>query len=143
MRAKIWNLILICGALTVMLGAANEAAAQTDRQRAVRLRSGVAVRGFVGGEGRMGYVIRARRGQAIVVEISRAVPRDGNFNLTVSRSGDFMEAEAVRFGRETNTRRLLRWTGRAPASGNYYFYLTGYSPNPPNGIRYVLKAAVR
>ena len=112
---------MILAALAVMLLTAGFAFAQN----ATRLRSGVTVKGFVGGEGHESFVIRARKGQSMTVVVTRRVKPGGNFNLTVSRSADF-NGNPVRFGRETNTRRQLRWTGRIPATGNYYFYTTAF-----------------
>ena len=119
------------------------AAAQEDSTPKIKLRSGVTVSGVVGGEGHISYVIRVRRGQTIDLRISRRVQKDGNFNLTVSRNANFFNAEQVKFGKETSGRKQLRWTGKAPASGNYYFYLTGFAPNAPNAISYRLTATVR
>jgi hypothetical protein len=116
MRAHFKNLILVFGALTAMLFAVDRAAAQG----ATRLRSGVEVRGEVGGEGHQSYVIRARRGQIIRVRILRGLRSpDDNFNLTVSRKPSFFDAQEVNFGKESSGRGWMAWTGKAPRSGNY------------------------
>ena len=133
----------VLAALSMMLVIVGFAAAQNDSMPKIKLRSGVAVSGVVGGEGHTGYVIRVRKGQTINVLISRRVPKGGNFNLTVSRNANFFEAEQVKFGKETSGRNQLRWTGKVPTDGNYYFYLTGFAPNEPNAIRYRLTATVK
>ena len=130
-------------ALFITVAAVNFASAQNDSTLKIKLRSGVAVSGVVGGEGHTSYVIRVSKGQTINVLISRRVPKGGNFNLTVSRSANFFEAGQVKFGKETSGRNQLRWTGKVPADGNYYFYLTGFAPNDPNVIRYRLTATIK
>ena len=129
--------------LFIAVAAVNFASAQNDSMPKIKLRSGAAVSGVVGGEGHTSYVIRVRKGQTINVMVSRRVPKSGNFNLTVSRNANFFEAKQVKFGKETSGRNQLRWTGKAPADGNYYFYLTGFAPNEPNNIRYRLTATVK
>ncbi len=130
-------------ALVIMLLTVVFAAAQEDTTPKKKLRSGAAVTDMVGGEGHGSYVIRVRKGQTLNVQISRRVPKGGNFNLTVSRSANFFNAEGVKFGRATSSRKWLRWTGRASASGNYYVYLTGFAPDDPHVIRYTLTVTVK
>jgi hypothetical protein len=60
----------------------------------------------------------------MTVVITRRVKKDGNFNLTVSRGG--FDAEPVKFGSEKSSQKQLRWTGKIPATGDYYFYLTAF-----------------
>lgn len=135
MRLTLKKLILISGALAVMLFAVHSASAQPE-DRPTRLRSGMAVKGFIGGESHNSYVIRARRGQTMTVVITRRVKKGGNFNLTVSRGG--FDSEGVRFGRETSSRTQVRWTGRIPRTGNYYFYTTAYPD-----ARYTIRVTLR
>jgi hypothetical protein len=132
----------VLGALAITFLIVSFAAAQEDTSPKQKLRSGVWFKGEVGGEAHQGYVIRARKGQTITVEISRRVPTGGNFNLTVSRSANFFNAEGVKFGKETSSKRRLVWTGKARASGNYYFYLTGHNPNDPS-IGYAMRVTVK
>lgn len=129
-------------ALILMFFAVKPAAAQEDTTPKKKLRSGITVADAVGGEGHNGYFIRVRKGQTISVQIARQVPRDGNFNLTVSRSANFFNAREVKFGKETSRQRWLGWKGKVPATGNYYFYLTGFAPADPNVIRYKLSITV-
>ena len=131
------------GALVIALLVVSFAAAQEDTSPKQKLRSGVWVKDVGGGDGHQSYFIRARKGQTITVEILRRVPKDGNFNLTVSKSANFFNAKDVKFGRETSVKKSLNWTGKVPASGNYYFYLTGFAPNDPNVIDYRLRVTVK
>jgi hypothetical protein len=135
MKLAFKKMILVFAVLSAMFFAVDQAAAQRE-ERPTRLRSGVAVKGFIGGESHNSYVIRARRGQTMTVVITRRVKSGGNFNLTVSRGG--FDAEPVKFGQETSGRTQLRWTGRIPASGNYYFYTTAFPD-----ARYTLKVTLR
>ncbi len=132
----------VLGALAITLLIVSFASAQEDTPKQ-KLRSGVWIKGAVGGEAHQGYVIYARKGQTITLQISRRLPKGGNFNLTVSRKANFFEAEGVKFGKETSNQRFLRWTGKATASGNYYFYLTGYNPNDPFITNYKLMVRVK
>jgi hypothetical protein len=140
MKAKLKNLLIV---VSVILLTATFALAQEDTSPKQKLRSGVTVKGEVGGEAHQSYVLRVRKGQTITLQISRRVPKGGNFNLTVSRSADFFNASGVKFGKETSGRTFLRWTGKAPSSGNYYFYLTGHNPNDSGIISYRLTATVK
>jgi hypothetical protein len=97
-----------------------------------RLRSGVAVRGEIGGESHTDYVIRARKGQTITVVVTRRVAKDGNFNLSVTRGGQDVS------GRETNGRKQLVWTGKARATGNYHFDMTAFPTT-----RFTIRVTVR
>ena len=139
MKSGLKKLQTLFGALALAVLAAGFVSAQQQEDKGVRLRSGgAAVRGFIGGESHNKYYVRARKGQTITVTIARRVKKDGNFNLTVSRSGDFMDAEPLGYGKETSGRRQLVWTGKARATGNYYFYTTAYPPT-----RYTIRVSVR
>jgi len=142
MRLAVKNLILIFGASAAVFFAFHSASAQDER--ATKLRNGVWVKGEVGGDGHQSYFIHARRGQTLTVQISRKLRNsDENFNLTVSRNASFTDAQEVKFGKETSGKTWMTWTGKAPATGNYYFFLTGYTPDAPNIIAYTFRVTVK
>jgi hypothetical protein len=127
MKEKMKNTKLILISLVLMFLTVGFASAQE------KLRNGVAVRGEIGGEAHAKYVIRARRGQTITVVVTRRVARDGNFNLSVTRGAGGQDVP----GKETNGRGQLVWTGKARATGNYYFDMTAHPTT-----RYTIRVTV-
>jgi hypothetical protein len=138
MSQKLKNTKLILIGLALLLLTASFVSAQ---ENPVKLRKGVAVKGVVGGDGHQSYAVRnLRRGQILTITIERRVPRDGNFNLTVSRGATFADGQSVNFGKETSGRQQLVWTGKIPRDGSYYIYLTGFNPSGSFQIKYTLRA---
>jgi hypothetical protein len=118
------SLLLI--ALATLWLAADIARAQEYTRR---LRSPAAVRGFIGGESHDSYVIRARRGQVMTVQISwrREHDRglgDNHAEFFVGALPNFDGDGRVKFGAESDNGR--RWRGRVPKTGDYYIYVMAH-----------------
>jgi hypothetical protein len=110
--------------------------AQDDSTPKKRLRSPATVRGFIGGESHDSYVIRARRGKTMTVRISWRPEEDNSAGFSVSRSSSFFSAEPLAGGTESADGK--RWTGKIPATGNYYIYVTAHPT-----AHYTLRMVVR
>src|SRR5438270_783552 len=94
-----------------------------------RLHNPATVRGFVGAESHESYVIRARRGQQMTVEISwrhehRADTGDNHAEFFVGERPNFDGDGQVKFGRESDNEK--RWTGKIPRTGDYYIYVMAH-----------------
>jgi hypothetical protein len=123
MTRKKASLFLV--ALSTVLLAANIAQGQGKIQR---LRSPATVKGFIGGESHDSYVIRARQGQILTVQISWRPERhkemgDNRAEFSISESPDFNGGQ-VTFGKESDKGK--RWSGKIPKTGNYYIYVTAH-----------------
>lgn len=110
--------ILILLAVAGLLFAADVAQAQLKPSPPKRVRSPAVVRGFIGGESHDFYVIRARKGQTLIVRLSWRREGDNQASFSVIDSPDYYSEEPVKFGRESNNGKL--WVGRIPRSGDYY-----------------------
>ena len=108
----------------LLLGAAGSAAAQIDRTPMKRLISPATVRGYVGGEAHDSYVIRAKKGQSMTVEISWRSRGDNRAEFSVSRSSDFFRGGAVKFGVKSAGGK--RWRGKIPKTGSYFVYVVAH-----------------
>ena len=117
-------------------------AAQTARAQEYtqRLRNPAVVRGFIGGESHNSYVIRARRGQVMTVQISCRHEHDENGDnhaeFWVGNLPDFDGNGSVKFGKEFNGG--TRWTGKIPRTANYYIYVMAHPT-----AHYTLRVTVR
>ena len=109
--------------------------AQVETSPIRRLRSFVPVHGFIGGESHDGYVVSARKGQVLTVNLSWRREGDNRASLAVSESPDF-SGEAAKFGRDSNNGR--RWVGRVPRTGDYYVSVMAHP-----SARYTLHVSVR
>jgi hypothetical protein len=142
MNPKLKNTKLLLIALSLTLLIAGFASAQGNPEK---LRSGVDVKGEIGGEGHATYFIRARKDQTINVLITPRgkkgylVAKGGNFNLSVTR-GSLDGREVI--GRESGGRKRRVWTGRAKATSNYYFDITAHSPDGENAL-YTLRVTIK
>jgi hypothetical protein len=113
-----------------MLLAVDPAFGQQDRaigqHHFQRLRGPATVRGFIGGESHGTYVIRARKGRIMTVQISWQHQHDENgdnhaeFYVTDS---DF-NGDGIKFGSESNKGR--RWTGKIPRNADYYIHVMAH-----------------
>ena len=128
-------------ALATLSLAADFALAQ---EYAVRLRNPGTARGFVGGESHDTYVIRARKGQTMTVQISWRRERNneqgqnnGNNHAEfwVGESPDF-DGDKVVLGKESSEGK--RWSCRIPKPGNYYIHVSAYP-----AAHYTLSVTVR
>lgn len=94
-----------------------------------RLRNPATIKGFIGGESHDSYVIRARKGQTMTVQISWRRERDrelgdNHAEFFVGELPDFDGDGHVKFGRESHNGK--RWTGRIPKTGDYYIYVMAH-----------------
>src|SRR5262249_11338498 len=126
MRMKLQQAFLLLIPLTTLLLAADIARAQEYTQR---LRSPAKVSGLIGGESHDSYVIRARKGQTMTVQISWRRERDNELGANhaeffVGELPDFDGNGQVKFGKESNGGK--RWSGKIPKTGNYYIYVMAY-----------------
>ena len=128
-----WLLVLIA----VLLLTADVAGAQEYTRR---LRSPATVRGLIGGESHDSYVIRARKGETMTVQISWRREHDesgeNHAEFFVGELPDFNGGGEVKFGQESSNGK--RWRGRVPRTGNYYIYVMAHPT-----AHYTLKVTVR
>jgi len=137
MRMTFKGSSLLLASLATLLLAANDALGQGEIKR---LQSPAAVKGFIGGESHDSYVIRARRGQIMTVQISWRRGHDelgdNNAEFFVSESPGFDGGEPVTFGKESYEGK--RWSGRIPKTGDYYIYVNAHPT-----AHYTLRVRVR
>lgn len=107
------------------------AVAQQDRTPR-RLRSPATVRSFIGGESADYYVIRARKGQTLIVRVSWR--REGD-NIVSFRVDDVSTGEEAP-GKESQNGR--RWVGRIRRTGDYEISV-GAHPTAQYTLRVTLK----
>ena len=136
MKKAIFNTTLVIVFSISLLGAAGSASAQIDRTPKKRLISQVAVKGYVGGEAHKSYVIRAKKGQTMIVEISWLRRNNNRAEIKVSKSANFYTGGAVNFGSESNGRK--RWRGKIPKTGDHYIYVVAHPT-----ADYTLRATVQ
>jgi len=115
---------------------ASVVAAQDDTTPKKRLKAPATVSGTVGGEAHDSYVIKARKGQRMAVEITWKKEDSNKAEFTVSRSDNFYGAEMVKFGQTTYLED--KWNGKIPETGNYYIYVVGHPT-----AKYKLKVSFR
>ena len=130
-RRSLLLLVLAMGLLVPSL-----ANAQDDSTPKKRLRTPATVRGFIGGESHDSYVVRVRRGKTLTVRLSWRPEGDNNAAFSISKSSSFFSAEPLAGGKESADGK--RWTGKIPASGNYYIYVTAHPT-----AHYTLRVTVR
>ena len=137
MRMRPPRTALLFVEIAALLLAATVARAQEYTQR---LRSPASVTGLIGGESHDSYVIRARKGETMTVQISWRREHDesgeNHAEFFVGELPDFNGAGAVKFGHESSDGK--RWRGRVPRTGNYYIYVMGHP-----WAHYTLKVMVR
>jgi hypothetical protein len=134
MRMKLQRASLMLVVLATLFLCADFARPQDGMTLAKRLRNPATVRGFIGGESHDSYVIHARKGQLLRVQISWRHEEDNNAQFTVSESPDF--GEQVEFGKESSKGK--RWSGRIPKTGNYYIFVVAHP-----AAHYKLRVVVR
>ncbi len=127
-----WLLI----ALALLLLPTNATYAQDDKTPKKRLRSPATVKGFIGGESHDSYVIRARKGQTMTVQISWRRKDDNRAEFTVSESSNFFTGGQVTFGKSSDNDK--RWSGKIPKTGSYYLYVVAHPT-----ARYTLSVTVK
>jgi len=111
-------------ALTVIILAAGIAFGQEDTTPKKRLKAPTTVSGLIGGEAHDSYVIRARKGQRMTVQITWKKEDNNKAEFKVSKSANFYGGEMVRFGQTTYLED--KWSGRIPETGDYYIYVVGH-----------------
>jgi hypothetical protein len=116
--------------LAGLLLAANIGGAEEHVQR---LRSPAIVKGVVGGEAHDSYVIRAHKGQVMIVQISWPLEHDpdqtqdhgyNHADFWIGKLPDFDGDGRVTFGKVSNNGK--HWIGTIPKTGNYYIYVGAY-----------------
>ncbi len=120
LKRSFWAFLVLATALL----AANVTYAQEDKTPKKRLRSPATVKGFIGGESHDSYVIRARKGQTMTVQITWRRKDDNRAEFTVSESSNFFNAGQVTFGKASANNR--RWSGKIPKTGSYYIYVVAH-----------------
>jgi hypothetical protein len=79
-------------------------------------------------------VIRARKGQVLIVQISWRHADENEAQFIVSESPNF--GGAVEFGKESNKGK--RWSGTIPKTQNYYIYIIAH-PTAHYALRVTVK----
>ncbi len=79
------------------------------------------MKGRVGGEQHDTYAVELPFGRQIRVAISS--PK-GKVNFSVCESGNYSDAEPVKFGKRATDGKS--WEGLIPATGVYYIFVTAY-----------------
>ncbi|MBP6003252.1 MAG: hypothetical protein KA746_07445 [Pyrinomonadaceae bacterium] len=111
-------------AMTILTIGAGVAAAQEDTTPKKRLNGPTTVSGMIGGEAHDSYVIKARKGQRMSVQITWEKVENNKAEFKVSRSANFYGGEMVRFGQTTYLED--KWNGRIPETGDYYIYVVAH-----------------
>jgi hypothetical protein len=136
MRLKRQKTYLLFTVIATLLLAAHSASAQNDTTPKKRLRSSRAVKGFIGGESHDSYVIHARKGQTMTVQISWQPEGENRAEFTISESRNFFDAQQVGFGKASDDNK--RWVGKIPRTRNYYIYVVAHPT-----AHYTLKATTK
>ncbi len=136
MRIKLKRASLPFIALATLLLAANIAWAQGDTTPKKRLRSPATVSGTIGGESHDSYVIHARKGRTLSVQISWRRAADNKAEFTVSESANFFNGPQVGFGKTSNNGK--RWSGKISRTANYYIYVVAHPT-----ARYTLRVRLK
>jgi len=124
MRVELNRASLLLVALATLLLAASITSAQDDTTPKQRLRSPATARSTIGGESHDSYVIRARKGQTMTVQISWQRTSDNRAEFTVSESANFFNGAPVGFGNASKNGK--RWSGRIPRTADYYIYVVAH-----------------
>jgi hypothetical protein len=126
-----WRIAAIAILILVSGGAR---AQDTTLKKRIRIPS--ATQGSVGGDSHSSYVVRARKGQTLTVQLSWRRERTNSAELMVRQSGDFFNPEPVEFGKASDDGR--RWTGKIPKTGDYYIYVIAYP-----SARYIVRVTAK
>jgi hypothetical protein len=121
---KLQKVSLLLAAIAILSFTANVAVAQKNATPKKRLRSPATVRGFIGGESHDSYLIRARKGRTMRVQISWRRESNNRAEFSISESPDFFNGQQVNFGRRSDNGK--RWAGKIPETGDYYIYVVAH-----------------
>ena len=124
MRLKAQKGFLLGAVAATLILMAGGAFAQEDTAPKKRLRIPATAKGFIGGEAHDSYVIRAKKGQTLTVQLSWRREGDNGAEFTVRESPDFFSSEPVEFGKASADGR--RWTGKIPKTRDYYIYVVAH-----------------
>lgn len=119
--AKTFSLVITAVAV---IFCASTAFSQEDPAPKKRLKSGVGAEGYIGGEAHDGYVIKAKKGQKMTVEISWKAEDDNRAEFSVSTSESFFDGELVNFGKESDQGKS--WSGKIPKTDDYYIFVVAH-----------------
>jgi hypothetical protein len=98
-----------------------------------RVHAPATIRGFVGGEANVTYVVHVRKGQMLTVEISWKKEDDNTASFGMGTNKDL---EPVSFGKESNGGR--KWSGKVPKTGDYFIEVVAHP-----SAHYVLKVTAK
>ena len=116
LRISLFPLVVIMLSLVVTITRAQQD--MTPR----RLRSPATVRSVIGGESHDFYVIRARKGQTMTVQISWRREGENFAQFSVKDTPEF--DHDVEFGKESAGGK--KWSGKIPRTGDYYIDVVGH-----------------
>lgn len=136
MQKKLQKFLIVIFSLAILFVCSNSTFAQKDSIPKKRLMNPAQVSGYIGGEAHNSYVIRARKGQIMSVQISWKREDENRAEFTVSRYVNFYSAQPVGFGKTTNNGK--HWRGRISKTGNYYIYVVAHP-----SARYTLKVTLK
>lgn len=118
------SLALTAVLMFCILVATGSVLAQADRTPKKRLTSPATVSGYIGGEAHDSYVIRARKGRILTVNISWRRRGKDRAEFSVSRSANFYAGGVVNFGVRSNGGN--RWRGIIRRTADYYVYVVAH-----------------
>ena len=98
-----------------------------------RLRPPVTIHGGIGGEAQDRYVIRARKGQTLTVQLSWRKEGDNTASFSITpdnESGESLIGQSSDDGK--------RWTGKIPRTGNYLLSVMAHP-----SARYTLRVRLK
>jgi len=110
--------------LTANLAVVQQEITLKDTTPKKRLRRQSMVKGFIGGESHDSYIIRARKGETLSVQISWRLVADNRCEFTVSESPDAFIGEPVAFGNRSDDDK--HWNGKIPKTRDYYIYVVAH-----------------
>ena len=131
---------LFLATLATLLLAADITVAQSHTPR---LRSPATVRGFIGGESHDSYVIRARKGRIMTVQLTWRHEhddqrRENHAEFFVGDLPNFNADGLVTFGKESSSEKGRSWSGKIPKTGDYYIYVLA-NPSAHYTLRVIVK----
>jgi hypothetical protein len=127
-----WQLMLFT-AMATFLFTAQAARAQNDPPKK-RIRSPATVRGLVGGESQDLYVIRARKGRTMTLQISWRKEENNTAGFSVSAASPADSQQLP--GEESDNGKY--WTGKIPKTGDYVISVTA-NPSAHYRLRVTVK----
>lgn len=119
--------------LVLILGILATGAFAQPMAKPKRVHAPATIRGMVGGEANVTYVVHVRKGRTLTVEISWKKEDDNKASFGMGANKDLAP---VSFGKESNGGR--KWSGRVPKTGDYFIEVVAHPR-----ADYVLKVRVK